>query len=53
VELKEKKMSDMIRDPKLISAMQELGRGLKSPEDLAKLSRQTYGHSLYQVEIIC
>jgi hypothetical protein len=24
-------MSDLIKDPKLISAMQELGRGLKSP----------------------
>jgi len=33
-------MSDMIKDPKLISAMQELGRGLKSPDDLAKLSRE-------------
>jgi hypothetical protein len=33
-------MSDLIKDPKLISAMQELGRGLKSPNDLAKLSRE-------------
>ncbi len=33
-------MSDLIKDPKLISAMQELGRGLKSPSDLAKLSRE-------------
>jgi putative transposase len=33
-------MSDLIKDPKLISAMQELGRGLKSPADLAKLSRE-------------
>lgn len=34
-------MSDIIiKDPKLISAMQELGRGLKSPSDLAKLSRE-------------
>lgn len=34
-------MSDMIiKDPKLISAMQELGRGLNSPSDLAKLSRE-------------
>jgi len=33
-------MSDLINDPKLISAMQELGRGLKSPSDLAKLSRE-------------
>jgi putative transposase len=33
-------MSDLIKDPKLISAMQELGRGLQSPSDLAKLSRE-------------
>lgn len=33
-------MNDLIKDPKLISAMQELGRGLKSPSDLAKLSRE-------------
>jgi len=33
-------MSDIIKDPKLISAMQELGRGLKSPSDLAKVSRE-------------
>jgi putative transposase len=33
-------MSDLIKDPKLISAMQELGRGLKSPSDLAQLSRE-------------
>jgi len=33
-------MSNLIKDPKLISAMQELGRGLKSPSDLAKLSRE-------------
>jgi putative transposase len=33
-------MSDLIKDPKLISAVQELGRGLKSPSDLAKLSRE-------------
>ena len=33
-------MSNLIKDPKLISAMQELGRGLKSPADLAKLSRE-------------
>jgi transposase-like protein len=33
-------MSNLINDPKLISAMQELGRGLKSPSDLAKLSRE-------------
>jgi len=33
-------MSDIIKDPKLILAMQELGRGLKSPSDLAKLSRE-------------
>ena len=33
-------MSDLIKDPKLILAMQELGRGLKSPSDLAKLSRE-------------
>jgi hypothetical protein len=33
-------MSDPIKDPKLISAMQKLGRGLKSPSDLAKLSRE-------------
>ena len=33
-------MSDLIKDPQLISAMQDLGRGLKSPSDLAKLSRE-------------
>lgn len=33
-------MSNLINDPKLISAIQELGRGLKSPSDLAKLSRE-------------
>lgn len=33
-------MSDLIKDPQLISAMQELGRGLKSPNDLAQLSRE-------------
>jgi len=33
-------MNDFIKDPKLISAMQELGRGLKSPADLAQLSRE-------------
>ncbi|MDD5463215.1 MAG: transposase [Methylococcales bacterium] len=33
-------MSDLIKDPKLISAMQESGRGLKSASDLAKLSRE-------------
>ena len=33
-------MSDLINDPNLISAMQELGRGLKSPSDLAQLSRE-------------
>jgi putative transposase len=33
-------MSDLIKDPNLILAMQELGRGLKSPSDLAKLSRE-------------
>jgi putative transposase len=33
-------MSYLIKDPNLISAMQELGRGLKSPSDLAKLSRE-------------
>jgi transposase-like protein len=33
-------MSDLIKDPKLISAVQELGRGMKSPEDLAKLNRE-------------
>jgi transposase-like protein len=33
-------MNDLITDPKLISAMEELGRGLKSPSDLAKLSRE-------------
>ena len=33
-------MSDLIKDPQLISAMQELGRGLKSPSDLAQLSRE-------------
>ncbi|MDD5463295.1 MAG: hypothetical protein PHG00_17010 [Methylococcales bacterium] len=32
-------MSDLIKDPELISAMQALGCGLKSP-DLAKLSRE-------------
>ena len=34
------KMSDIITDPKMISALQELGRGLKSQADLAKLSRE-------------
>ena len=33
-------MSDIITDPKMISALQELGRGLKSQADLAKLSRE-------------
>ena len=33
-------MSDLIKDPQLISAVQELGRGMKSPEDLAKLNRE-------------
>ncbi len=33
-------MNDLIKDPKMISAIQELGRGLKSPADLAKLSRE-------------
>ncbi len=33
-------MSDIITDPKMISALQELGRGLKSQTDLAKLSRE-------------
>ena len=33
-------MNDIIKDPKLILAMQELGKGLKSPSDLAKLSRE-------------
>lgn len=33
-------MSNLIKDPKLILAMQELGRGLKSPSDLTKLSRE-------------
>jgi len=33
-------MSDLINDPNLISAMQALGRGLKSPSDLAQLSRE-------------
>ncbi len=33
-------MSDLIKDPKLISAMLDLGRCLKSPSDLAKLSRE-------------
>ncbi len=33
-------MNDLITDPKLISAMEELGRGLKSPSDLARLSRE-------------
>lgn len=33
-------MNDLIKDPKLILAMQDLGRGLKSPSDLAKLSRE-------------
>ena len=33
-------MSDLIKDPQLISAMQELGRGLKSPSDLVKMSRE-------------
>jgi transposase-like protein len=33
-------MSNLINDPKLISAMQELGRGMKSPSDLAQLSRE-------------
>jgi len=33
-------MSDLINTPHLISAMQELGRGLKSPSDLAQLSRE-------------
>ena len=30
-------MSDLIKDPKLILAMQELGRGLKSPSDLGSV----------------
>ena len=33
-------MSDMIKDPKIISALQDLARGLKSPNDLAKLSKE-------------
>ena len=33
-------MNDFIKDPKLISAMQDLGRGMKSPSDLAQLSRE-------------
>jgi len=33
-------MSDMITDPKMISALQDLGRGLKTPSDLAKLSKE-------------
>ncbi len=33
-------MSDMIKDPKIISALQDLSRGLKSPSDLAKLSKE-------------
>jgi putative transposase len=33
-------MSDLINDPNLISAMQALGRGLKSPSDLAQVSRE-------------
>ena len=33
-------MSDIITDSKMISALQELRRGLKSQTDLAKLSRE-------------
>jgi transposase-like protein len=33
-------MSDMITDPKMISALQDLGRGLKTPSDLAKLNKE-------------
>jgi transposase-like protein len=33
-------MSDILTDPKLISAVQELSRGLKSPSDLAKLHKE-------------
>ncbi len=33
-------MIDLIKDPQLISAMQDLARCLKSPSDLAKLSRE-------------
>lgn len=33
-------MSDLITDPKMISALQDLGRGLKTPGDLAKLSKE-------------
>ncbi len=33
-------MSDIVTDPKMISAPQELGRGLKVQADVAKLSRE-------------
>jgi putative transposase len=33
-------MSNLINNPQLVSVMQELGRGLKSPGDLAQLSRE-------------
>ena len=33
-------MSVYVTDPKIISALQELGRGLKSQSDLAKLSKE-------------
>lgn len=33
-------MSSLIKDPKLISTMQELGQSLKSPSGLVKLSRE-------------
>jgi transposase-like protein len=33
-------MNTLINDPKLIKAMQDLGRGLKTPSDLAQVSRE-------------
>jgi putative transposase len=33
-------MSNLINNPQLVSVMQALGRGLKSPGDLAQLSRE-------------
>ena len=33
-------MSDMIKDPKLISALQDLACGLQSPNDLVVLSKE-------------